>query len=195
VKEKAIAVLREYGFLLSIAGLIPIRSGILLLQDKDCGCFLVDKATLHANNVFFGTVSLVFGVLIALAGIIYFDWSNQRRTGIIGALFLISGLAAGYSMITAEEAVAPMEGIYDELAQGLTSKGWVLFYANWCPSCHKQMDLLGGSVKYLRMVDCATITCPDFVKAYPTWALIRDGRVLEVREGIQNYEQLGEMSR
>lgn len=195
MKEKVIAVLKEYGFLLAIAGLIPIRSGILLLQNKDCGCFFVDKATLHANNIFFGTVSLAFGVLIVLAGIVYFDWSKQQRTRIIGALFLISGLAAGYSMITAEEVAAPGEGGYDELAKGLTSKGWVLFYANWCPSCHKQMDLLGLSVKHLRMIDCATITCPDFVKAYPTWALIKDGRVLEVREGYQSVERLEEMSR
>jgi len=70
----------------------------------------------------------------------------------------------------------------------------VLFYANWCPSCHKQMDLLGLSVKHLRMGDCYTLTYPEFVKAYPTWALIKEGRILEVREGIQNYEQLRGMS-
>jgi thiol-disulfide isomerase/thioredoxin len=195
VKEKAAALLKEYGFILAIAGLIPIRSGILLLQDKDCGCFLVEKATLHAHSVFFGSISLAFGVLIAAAGVAYYDWSREGRARMIGALFLVSGMAVGYSMITAEEAVAPVEGEYDELAKGLTSKGWVLFYANWCPSCHAQMDLLGGSVKHLRMVDCATITCPDFVKAYPTWGLIQEGTVLEVRKGVQNHEQLEVMSR
>lgn len=195
MKKKVLPALKEHGFLLTIAGLIPIRSGILLLQDKECGCFLVDKATLHAHNVFFGTVSLAAGLLIAVAGIAYFDWSRRRRTMAVGVLFLVSGLAAGYSMITAEDAAALLEGDYDELAKGLTAKGWVLFYANWCPSCHAQMDLFGPSVKHLRMIDCATIACPEFVKAYPTWALIREGQVIEVREGLQNYKQLGELNR
>jgi len=123
VKEKVIAVLKEHGFLLAITGLIPIRSGILLLQNKDCGCFLVDKATLHANNIFLGTVSLVVGALIALAGILYFDWSRQRRAMIVGTLFLVSGITTDYSMITAEEVVAPETGSYDELAKRLTGAG------------------------------------------------------------------------
>lgn len=37
--------LGRYGFLIALAGLVPICSGILLLQEKDCGCFLIDKAT------------------------------------------------------------------------------------------------------------------------------------------------------
>lgn len=123
MKEKVIAVLKEHGFLLAITGLIPIRSGILLLQNKDCGCFLVDKATLHANNIFLGTVSLVVGALIALAGILYFDWSRQRRAMIVGTLFLVSGITTDYSMITAEEVVAPETGSYDELAKRLTGAG------------------------------------------------------------------------
>jgi hypothetical protein len=186
-------ILKDYGFLLAIAGLIPIRSGILLLQNKECGCFLIDKATLQAHNVFFGVLSLGAGALVLLLGMVYFDWSKQGRARVIGALFLASGVAVGYSMVAAEEIAAPVEGDYDELAKGLTSKGWVLFYANWCPACHRQFDLLGSSVKYLRMVDCDTLACPEFVEAYPTWALVSHGKVIEVREGYQGPEKLREM--
>jgi hypothetical protein len=40
------------------------------------------------------------------------------------------------------------------------------------------------------MIDCDTITCPEFVKVYPTWALIKQDQVVEVREGFQSVEVL-----
>jgi hypothetical protein len=45
------------------------------------------------------------------------------------------------------------------------------------------------------MVDCGTLTCPEFVKAYPTWALVGQGQVFDVREGYQSVDGLKDMSR
>ena len=182
--------LDRYGFLLAILGLIPIRSGILLLQNKDCGCFLIEDAILHSHNILFGTISLSFGVIFSLVGILFFDWSNQKKNSLISILFLLSGLFVGYSMVTQEEVYEPDDGQYEKLAMELTSDGWILFYANWCPTCHNQIEIFGSSVKHLRMIDCDTITCPEFVKVYPTWALIKQDQVVEVREGFQSVEVL-----
>jgi hypothetical protein len=57
------------------------------------------------------------------------------------------------------------------------------------------MELVGQSVSYLSMVDCDKLSCPEFIEGYPTWALINDGQVIEVRVGIQSIENLEVMAR
>lgn len=184
--------LSKYGFLIALAGLVPMRSGILLLQEKDCGCFLIDKATLYAHNIFFGSLSLAVGFgLIALG-----FWQKELKASkgwVI--IFLLAGGIAGYSTGAVEKVQPEIAGEHDELAKKLTSEGWVLFYANWCSACHRQIEMLGTSVKYLRMIDCATIPCPDFVESYPTWVKVSHGSVVEVKGGIQKIETLKEMAK
>ncbi len=181
----------RYGLLLAISGIVPLRSGILLLQEKECGCFLVEKSTLHANNVLFGWMSIAVGAALLLGGV---RLAGNKVSNPWIFAFLLAGGIAGYtaglapSYVTAEEA-----GSHDALAQNLSSQGWVMFYANWCPRCHEQMDMLGGSVKYLRLIDCDTIQCPKFVEGYPTWARMKEGE-LEVRSGVQSIRELGEMA-
>ena len=188
LKEKA----ARYGLFLAIAGVVPLRSGILLLQEKDCGCFLIEKTTLHAHNVLFGWVSISVGAALLLGGI---RLSESRVTKAWIFAFLLAGGVAGYSAGLAPSYVAEEEtGVYNALAQNLTSQGWVMFYANWCPRCHEQIDMLGESVGYLRMIDCATFQCPSFVKGYPTWARMKNGEV-EVRAGVQGIQELREMAK
>ncbi len=182
--------LERYGLLLAIAGVVPIRSGILLLQEKDCGCFLVEKTTLHANNVLFGWMSIVAGAALLLGGV---KLSKDRVGKPWIFAFLLVGAVAGYTAGLAPSYDASEEtGDYTALAQNLTAKGWVMFYANWCPRCHEQIGMLGGSAGYLRLIDCATFQCPSFVKGYPTWARMKDGEV-EVRTGVQSIQELREM--
>ncbi len=185
--------LGKYGFFIAIAGLVPIRSGILLLQEKDCGCFLIDKATLYAHNVFFGSLSLAIGFGFVALGLWQKELKKASKTWII--VFLLAGGIAGYSTGAVEKVQPEKVGEYDELTKKLTSEGWVFFYANWCPSCHKQIEMLGTSIKHLRMVDCDTFTCPEFVKAYPTWARARQDGSLEVKEGVQKIESLRKMAK
>jgi hypothetical protein len=189
IKEKA----SRYGLFLAIAGVVPLRSGFLLLQEKDCGCFLIDKATLHAHNLLFGWISIVVGAALLLGGLKLYR-KRLRWPWVLA--FLLAGAAAGYTAGSAPgQEITPIEtGNYDVLAQNLTSQGWVVFYANWCPRCHEQMGMFGGSVVYLRMIDCATFKCPSFVKGYPTWARMKNKEV-EVREGVQTIQDLEKMAK
>ncbi|MEE8403267.1 MAG: hypothetical protein V3R93_05905 [Candidatus Hydrothermarchaeaceae archaeon] len=186
--------MNKYGFLLAVAGLIPIRSGILLLQEKDCGCFLIDKATLYSHNVFFGVLSIAAGMALLIPGVLAYKEESGRRAKAWIFVFLLAGGIAGYSVGAVGHSPVPVEGDYDELTKSLTENGWVLFYANWCHACHEQFDLLGTSVKNLRMVDCDTIACPEFVMAYPTWARTGQDGSLEVKEGVQSLEDLQQMA-
>lgn len=182
--------LSKFGFFIAIAGLVPIRSGILLLQEKDCGCFLIDKATLYSHNVFFGSLSFAVGLGFIALGL----WQKELKASkawII--LFLVAGGIIGYSTGIVEKVQPGKVGEYDELAKKLTEEGWILFYANWCSACHKQIEILGTSVKYLRMIDCATVACPSFVESYPTWAKVSNGSVAEVKGGFQKIESLKKM--
>ncbi len=179
--------LGKYGFFIALAGLVPIRSGILLLQEKDCGCFLIDKATLYSHNVFFGSLSLAVGLCFIALGLWQKELKKVSKTWII--IFLLAGGIAGYSTGVVEKAQPEKVGDYDELTKKLTTEGWVFFYANWCSACHRQIEMLGTSVKYLRMIDCATITCPDFVESYPTWVKVSNGSVV-VKGGVQKIETL-----
>ncbi len=183
----------KYGFLLAVAGLIPIRSGILLLQEKDCGCFLIDKATLYSHNVFFGVLSIAAGMALLIPGVLAYKEENGRRAKAWIFVFLLAGGIAGYSTGIVGHSPVLVEGDHDELTKKLAENGWTLFYANWCHSCHEQFDLLGTSVKNLRIVDCDTVACPGFIEAYPTWARTKQDGSLEVRKGVQSLETLQQM--
>lgn len=186
--------LNKYGFLLAVAGLIPIRSGILLLQGRECGCFLVDKATLYSNNVFFGLLSLVAGMLLVIPGILAYEEESSSKTRAWIFVFLLASGVAGYSVGMVGQPQVPVEGDHDELTESLAENGWVLFYSHRCTSCHEQFELLGASVKNLKMVDCGAFTCPEFINGYPTWMRTKHDGSLELKEGVQSLESLQEMA-
>jgi len=196
IKERLHVKLKKFGFLLAIIGLIPIRSGVLLLQEKDCGCFLIEKTTLYTHNILFGSLSLVVGIALVILGILVYEEVKISVTkGWIFIFLLVSGVI-GYSAGIIQESEKVGEDNYDDLTKALTEKGWIFFYANWCSHCHDQVDTLGSSVKNLRMIDCTTIQCPTFVQGYPTWAKMNDeGSIVDVKSGFQSTEKLEEMAK
>jgi thiol-disulfide isomerase/thioredoxin len=176
-------------------------SGWLLFNEKDCGCFLLPKETLKANNELLGIVSIIAGLALVLPAIFQYDVIGKRKKKVwnirreyLFALILSLAVIQFYIGLGAEPSVPVVEGDYDELTLKLAETGWVMFYANWCESCHQQFDLLGTSAKNLRLVDCDTVECPDFIKGYPTWARNNPDGSLEIKEGVQTIETLQQMA-
>ena len=202
LKEKLRTYFERYGFLAAFAGAVPIQSGILLFQEKECGCFLLPKDILHANNEFLGLISIVAGLVLVLPAIFQYVEESKEKKKILRvryeyllAFILAGGLIQFYiGLETQPPIVVDIEGDYDELTRNLTDSGWVLFYSNLCEHCHDQFDMLGTSVKNLRLVDCDTVECPEFIQGYPTWARTNPDGSIEIREGAQTIESLQQMA-
>jgi thiol-disulfide isomerase/thioredoxin len=201
VIEKIKPYFEKYGYLAAFAGAVPLMSGWLLFNEQECGCFLLPKETLMANNEFLGAMSIIAGLVLILPAIFQYDVIGKKkrkewyiRREYLLAFILSLGVIQFYIGLESEPEVVAVDGDYDELTLKLAERGWVLFYANWCESCHKQFELLGTSAKNLRLVDCDTVECPEFVKGYPTWAMNNPDGSLEIKEGVQTIEVLEEMA-
>jgi thiol-disulfide isomerase/thioredoxin len=201
LKEKLKTLFERYGYLAAFAGAVPLMSGWLLFNEKDCGCFLLPKDTLEANSEFLGIVSIIAGLALVLPAIFQYTTIDRRkkkelkiRYEYLFAFILSLAVIQFYIGLEAEPEVPAVEGDFDELTLKLAEVGWVMFYANWCESCHQQFELLGTSAKNLRLVDCDTVECPDFIKGYPTWARTNQDGSLELKEGVQTIEALEEMA-
>lgn len=201
LKEKLKTLFDRYGYLAAFGGAVPLMSGWLLFNEKDCGCFLLPKDMLKANNEFWGLVSIIAGLALLLPAIFQYDSIGKKKRKVwkirkeyLLAFILSLGVIQFYIGLEPEPVVVAVEGDYDELTLKLAETGWVMFYANWCESCHQQFELLGTSAKNLRLVDCDTVECPDFIKGYPTWARNNPDGSLEIKEGLQTIESLQQMA-
>ncbi len=199
--EKIKTFFEKYGYLAAFAGAVPLMSGWLLFNDEDCGCFLLPKEILEANSEFWGALSIIAGLALILPAIFQYDVIGKKRRKdwyirreYLLAFILSLGVIQFYTGIEPEPEVVAVDGDYDELTLKLAETGWVMFYANWCESCHQQFELLGTSAKNLRLVDCDTVECPDFIKGYPTWARTDLDGSLELKEGSQTIETLQQMA-
>ena len=201
LKDKLRTYFDKYGFLAAFAGAVPLVSGWLLFQDKECGCFIVPHDVLHANNEFFGLLSIIAGLALFLPAVFQYAQIDKRkkkelkiRYEYLVAFILALGIIYFYIDLETQPKVPAVAGEYDELAMKLAESEWVLFYSNLCDHCHEQFDMLGSSVKYLKLVDCETVECPDFVKGYPTWARTYPDGSIEIKEGPQSIETLRQMA-
>lgn len=201
LKEKLKTLFDRYGYLAAFGGAVPLMSGWLLFNEKDCGCFLLPKDMLEANNEFLGAISIIAGLALVLPAIFQYGVIGKRKKKVwnvrkeyLFAFILSFAVIQFYIGIEEEPPVVAVEGDYDELTLKLTEIGWVMFYANWCESCHQQFELLGTSAKNLRLVDCDTVECPDFIKGYPTWARTNPDGSLDIKEGAQSIETLKQMA-
>jgi len=84
-------------------------------------------------------------------------------------------------------------GMYDEFAQCLTEKGFIMVGTNTCNYCNKQKDRLGKSFQYINYKNCnqdpgwcASSGIDDF----PTWVL-PDG---SIKSGLQELQTLSDLS-
>lgn len=79
-------------------------------------------------------------------------------------------------------------------------EGYVLskYFTQWCPACQKLgplVDEISNRIDrheaglVIRVVDCDECVCTD-VKSYPTLELSKDGKVLGMLEGAQDYDGL-----
>lgn len=201
LKDKLRLYFEKYGYLAAFAGAVPLMSGWLLFNEKECGCFLLPKSTLEANNEFWGLISIIAGLALVLPAVFQYDVIGKKKRKVwkiryeyLFALILSLGVIQFYIGLETAPVVEAVDGDYDELTLKLAETGWIMFYANWCEACHQQFDLLGTSAKNLRLVDCDTVECPDVVKGYPTWARSKPDGSLEIKEGIQTIESLEEMA-
>ncbi len=80
----------------------------------------------------------------------------------------------------------------DALALCLSSRGALLFGADWCPACRHQDELFGSAASYLEHIDCDEnpSACADAgVRSIPAWEI--EGRL---HSGVQSLDKLAQMS-
>lgn len=88
-----------------------------------------------------------------------------------------------------------------ELAQCLSSSGFTMYGAFWCPHCVDQKKLFGDAFEFVDYVECdprdpegKPEVCLDHnVKTYPTW-IFKDGRRWEGRQSLDTLAQVAACS-
>lgn len=99
--------------------------------------------------------------------------NKQIIFAVIGVVVLL--LAIG--MVSPKERGLSVENnnatsTLDSFAQCLTSKGLVMYGAEWCPHCKKEKNRFGTAFKYASYVECPDniqLCLSKGVNGYPTW--------------------------
>ena len=197
LKEKLKIYFDKYGYLAAFAGAVPLMSGWLLFNEKECGCFLLPKETLMANNEILGLISIIAGLALILPALFQIKKAGKNKKFIktryeyLIAFIIALVVIQFYIGLESTPEVETEAGDYDDLAQRLTANNWILFYGNQCPACHTQFDMMGTSVKYLTLYDCGALQCPEVISVTPTWYNDRTG---ELRAGVQDRATLEQMA-
>ena len=74
----------------------------------------------------------------------------------------------------AEISSCPLTSDKDTFAKCLTSKGLIMYGAEWCPHCKEEKALFGDSFKYVNYVECPQNTdlcLAKGIRGYPTWII------------------------
>ncbi len=121
---------------------------------------------------------------------------------------VVAGLVFTGIMYFAHSSSGPGKK-YNEFAQCLDSKGYVMLGSKTCASCLKQRDMFGEAFLFIEEVECdprnidtpeeeAEVKfCEKFqIKKTPTWVQLDEGRNALYRfdSGIQSFESLSNMS-
>ena len=85
----------------------------------------------------------------------------------------------------------PLAANLDDFARCLTSKGAIMYGAEWCPHCQNEKKAFGKSFQYINYVEC-----PDDpqkclaagIDGYPTWIFV-SGKKLEGEQGVVKLAQ------
>lgn len=81
---------------------------------------------------------------------------------------------------------APPDPALDAFAECLTSRGVVMYGADWCPHCQNEKKAFGQSFRFVQYVECPDNPqkCLEAgIKKYPTW-VFSDGRRVEGELGL-----------
>ena len=81
---------------------------------------------------------------------------------------------------------APLNPALDAFAECLTSRGAVMYGADWCSHCQNEKKAFGQSFRLVQYVECPDDPqkCLEAgIKGYPTW-MFPDGRKLEGEQGL-----------
>lgn len=106
--------------------------------------------------------------------------------GAIGALFLV--FVAWLVFVTFFA-----QGNYDDFAQCLSEKDYVMAGTEWCSFCKQQKGLFGPSFKYVTYKDCdieKQWCAENNISTYPRWVSPTGQQYV----GVQSLEKLSELS-
>jgi len=93
-------------------------------------------------------------------------------------------IVAGFLIFINSEA--PPNPALDAFAECLTSRGAVMYGADWCSHCQNEKKAFGQSFRLVQYVECPDDPqkCLEAgIKGYPTW-MFPDGRKLEGEQGL-----------
>ena len=82
---------------------------------------------------------------------------------------------------------------YNNFAECLTERGFIMAGTDWCPHCQNQKAMFGESFKHIDYRDCdihKEYCIEQGVKGYPTW-ILPDGTL---SPGVKQLAQLSQMS-
>ena len=112
---------------------------------------------------------------------------------IIPFVFLVIFIFTLFILILTQRDRSTEMGNLDSFAECLTSKGYTMYGAYWCPHCQNEKKAFGESFQYINYIECTKEPkrCTDArVNGYPTWTG-SDGVRLEGEQGV---EKLAEIS-
>lgn len=148
-------------------------------------------------------------VLMALILVVAFFALRPKKVAgkqIVGAL-IVGALLIGISYISTSSSDPGKK--YDEFAQCLASKNYVMLGSATCSSCLKQRDMFGEAMRFIEEIECDPRNadnaeekkevqfCATFqIRKTPTWVQLDEARNASYRfdAGIQSFESLSSVS-
>jgi hypothetical protein len=115
--------------------------------------------------------------------------TGRRKNLIIYSSIGIVLILAVYLFVWQDQ----LPGTYDEFAQCLTEKGFIMAGTDWCSNCKIQKGLFGKSFEFIDYNNCDIEKqwCDQKgVDRYPTW-ILPDG---SFRSGTQELQTLSQLS-
>lgn len=107
-------------------------------------------------------------------------------------IILVVVIAVAVTVATVSRSRAGDGTNLDSFAQCLTSKGAVMYGADWCPHCQNEKNAFGDSFRFVSYVECPADPqrCLSAgISGYPTW-IFPDGTKLAGEQGIRKLSEV-----
>lgn len=127
-------------------------------------------------------------LMVVLIGLAYSQLPKKAVNAPTVLFAILLALSAGLFTMQAQKSAIPSK-IYDDLAQCLTEKGYVMYGSITCGQCAKQRALFGDSFQYIKEIECKpgkenseTERCVSKkIEGTPTW-FIEDAAGSTIRQ-------------